>query len=79
MIDFAQLRRWPDIEAPELVAHDATDRLLLDTAAEVAADVLTGHPGDVVVVGDSQARRIFRDALQVAPAVLTPLVYLLSR
>lgn len=36
-------------------------------------------PGDVVVVGDSQARRIFRDALQVAPAVLTPLVYLLSR
>ncbi|NIJ05824.1 methyltransferase [Frigoribacterium faeni] len=52
MIDFAQLRRWPDIEAPELVAHDATDRLLLDTAAEVAADVLTGHPGDVVVVGD---------------------------
>jgi polysaccharide export outer membrane protein len=36
-------------------------------------------PGDVVVVGDSQARRLFRDAIQVAPAVLTPLVYLLSR
>lgn len=36
-------------------------------------------PGDVVVVGDSPARRLFRDALQVTPAVLTPLVYLLSR
>jgi len=36
-------------------------------------------PGDIIVVGDSQARRIFRDALQVAPAVLTPLVYLLTR
>lgn len=36
-------------------------------------------PGDVVVVGDSQARRLFRDAIQVAPAVLTPLIYLLSR
>ena len=28
------LRRAPDIEAPELVAVDATDRLLLDTAAD---------------------------------------------
>jgi len=36
-------------------------------------------PGDVVVVGDSQARRFFRDAVQVAPAVVTPLIYLFSR
>jgi polysaccharide export outer membrane protein len=33
---------------------------------------------DVVVVGDSQARRIFKDALQVAPTLLTPLVYILT-
>ena len=27
------LRRWPDVEAPNLFAVDATDRLLLDEAA----------------------------------------------
>ncbi len=47
---FAQLRRAPDIEAPELVAVDATDRLLLDEAA--AALALCG-PGEVAVVDDS--------------------------
>jgi polysaccharide export outer membrane protein len=33
---------------------------------------------DVVVVGDSQARRLFKDALQVTPALLTPLIYILQ-
>ncbi len=33
---------------------------------------------DVVVVGDSQARRLFKDALQIAPTLLTPLVYILT-
>ena len=33
---------------------------------------------DVVVVGDSQARRLFKDALQAAPAILTPLIYILQ-
>ena len=33
---------------------------------------------DVVVVGDSQARRLFKDALQVAPTLLTPLIYILQ-
>ena len=47
MIDFDQLRRWPDVEAPELVAHDATDRLLLD---EAASRLSAGS--EVVVVGD---------------------------
>ncbi len=47
---FAQLRRAPDIEAPELVAVDATDRLLLDEAA--AALALCG-PGEVAVVDDT--------------------------
>jgi len=48
VIDFEQLRRWPDVEAPELVAHDATDRLLLDTAWEA----LVAHPEHVTIIGD---------------------------
>lgn len=44
------LRRWPDIEADNLFAVDATDRLLLDTAAE---SLRISSPGDVVVVGDT--------------------------
>ena len=44
-----QLRREPDVEAPDLVAVDATDRLLLDEAAgSLAVD-----PDRVVVVDDS--------------------------
>jgi 16S rRNA (guanine1207-N2)-methyltransferase len=46
---FAQLRREPDVDAPDLVAVDATDRLLLD---EAAADI-AAHPGGVVVVDDA--------------------------
>lgn len=37
------------MEAPNLFASDATDRLLLDTAAEALA---ASAPGDVVVIGD---------------------------
>ena len=33
---------------------------------------------DVVVVGDSQARRLFRDALQLLPVLTTPLVIALQ-
>lgn len=33
---------------------------------------------DVVVVGDSQARRIFRDVLQASPLITTPIVALLQ-
>jgi 16S rRNA (guanine1207-N2)-methyltransferase len=47
---FSQIRRAPDVEAPDLVAVDATDRLLLDEAA--AALALCG-PGEVAVVDDS--------------------------
>jgi 16S rRNA (guanine1207-N2)-methyltransferase len=46
----AQLRREPDVEAPDLVAVDATDRLLLDTAGELAGQ-LSGHR--VAVVDDA--------------------------
>jgi 16S rRNA (guanine1207-N2)-methyltransferase len=45
-----QLRREPDVEAPDLVAVDATDRLLLDEAAELLA---AAGPGEVAVVDDS--------------------------
>jgi polysaccharide biosynthesis/export protein len=34
---------------------------------------------DVVVVGDSQARRLFRDALQIFPLLTTPLILLLRK
>ena len=47
---FDQLRRAPDVEAPELVAVDATDRLLLDTAADLLAAC---GPGELAVVDDA--------------------------
>jgi polysaccharide export outer membrane protein len=34
---------------------------------------------DVVVVGDSQARRLFKDALQLVPILTTPLIIALQR
>ena len=37
------------------------------------------YANDVVVVGESQSRRLFRDILQAAPAVVTPLIYILTR
>ena len=51
MPDFSldALRRWPDVEGPDLVAVDATDRLVLDTAASA---IETAAPGQVVTVGD---------------------------
>src|ERR671929_62718 len=45
-----RLRREPDVEAPDLVAVDATDRLLLDEAADLLA---AAGPGGVAVVDDS--------------------------
>lgn len=47
--DLDQLRRYPDVEAPDLVAVDATDRLVLDEAATVLA---AAGPGEIVVIGD---------------------------
>ncbi|MDH6182482.1 16S rRNA (guanine1207-N2)-methyltransferase [Microbacteriaceae bacterium SG_E_30_P1] len=43
------LRRWPDVEAPNLFAVDASDRLILDTAAEAIA----ANPNGVLVVDDN--------------------------
>jgi 16S rRNA (guanine1207-N2)-methyltransferase len=47
---FDRLSREPDVEAPDLVAVDATDRLLLDHAAGLLA---AAGPGEVAVVEDS--------------------------
>lgn len=46
---FSRLRRHPDVEAPNLFAVDAADRLILDEAA----DALAAAPdGSVTVIGD---------------------------
>jgi 16S rRNA (guanine1207-N2)-methyltransferase len=47
-LDLSSLRRHPDVEAPNLYAVDATDRLLLDEAAAAIVE----HPDAVVVVDD---------------------------
>jgi 16S rRNA (guanine1207-N2)-methyltransferase len=46
---FGMLGRAPDVVAPDLVAVDATDRLLLDEAAPLIAE----HPDGVAVIDDS--------------------------
>jgi 16S rRNA (guanine1207-N2)-methyltransferase len=46
---FDQLRRWPDVEAANLFAFDATDKLLLDTAADALGAAASG---EIVIVGD---------------------------
>jgi 16S rRNA (guanine1207-N2)-methyltransferase len=47
---FDALGRWPDVEADNLFAADAADRLILD---EAAAAVKASAPGEVAVVGDN--------------------------
>lgn len=47
--DFRSLRRFPDIDADNLVAVDATDRLVL---TEAGSAIEAAPPGRVVVVGD---------------------------
>ncbi|MCX5043892.1 methyltransferase [Aldersonia sp. NBC_00410] len=47
---FAGLRRFPDVEADNLFAVDAADRLILDTATGALANA---EPDTVAVVGDN--------------------------
>jgi 16S rRNA (guanine1207-N2)-methyltransferase len=50
---FETLRRWPDLESPELVAVDAADRLLLsELEHEVRSDPTSLESG-LVVIGDN--------------------------
>ncbi|MFC5929798.1 methyltransferase domain-containing protein [Cryobacterium melibiosiphilum] len=72
--DFDKLRRRPDVEADNLFAVDASDRLILDEAAGALA---AAGPGEVVVLGDRygaltlgaaalhdvQGIRVYQDAL----------------
>lgn len=46
---FSTLRREPDFDSPDLQAHDATDRLLLTTAAD---DIRALRAGELAIVGD---------------------------
>ncbi len=69
-LDFISLRRFPDVEADNLFAVDASDRLILDLAAPAVAGA------DVAVIGDNYGAltlgalslgaarvRVFQDAL----------------
>ncbi|MEV8213206.1 methyltransferase [Leifsonia sp. NPDC077715] len=47
VFEYERLRRWPDVEAPNLFASDAADRLLADLAGD--AVLQTG----LVVIGDA--------------------------
>jgi 16S rRNA (guanine1207-N2)-methyltransferase len=48
-LDFGRLRRFPDVEAANLFAYDATDRLVLD---EARSAIEAAAPGEVVIIGD---------------------------
>ena len=47
--NFDELRRYPDVEAPNLFAFDPSDKLILAEAAEALA---ASKPGQVTVIGD---------------------------
>lgn len=65
---FSRLRRFPDVEAANLQAWDATDRLLLDTAVELRAAGLVPDGGRIAVVGDNYgALTLGTLALKAAP------------
>jgi 16S rRNA (guanine1207-N2)-methyltransferase len=46
---FDRLRRWPDVEAPDLMATDAADRLILDESTAARAGI---GASELVVIGD---------------------------
>ncbi len=48
---YSRLRRWPDVEAENLQAHDATDRLLVDRGVALAAERRIGGE-QIAVIGD---------------------------
>jgi len=63
------LRRYPDVEAPNLFASDASDRLILD---EAAAAIAGAPAGGVAVVGDRYgALTLGAAALHGATAIRT--------
>ncbi|MDQ1215896.1 class I SAM-dependent methyltransferase [Microbacterium arborescens] len=49
-LDLSRLRRWPDVEAPGLVAADGADHLILDESSAARAAI---GPGELTIIGDS--------------------------
>lgn len=58
-----ELRRWPDVEAADLVAVDAADRLILDESAEARA--VAGRAA-TAVIGDAYGALALRTAADTA-------------
>ncbi|MER8024230.1 class I SAM-dependent methyltransferase [Glutamicibacter protophormiae] len=78
----AQLSRWPDVQAQNLFAVDAADRLVLDTCAGALAEHGAPWPESVAVIGDHYGAlalgalahgagrvRVFTDALTSRRAI----------
>lgn len=63
---FELLRRWPDLEAPELPATDAADRLILDESAHARSAI---EPGDLVVIGDAYGAQTLASAHDGATSI----------
>ncbi|MDN5756256.1 MAG: class I SAM-dependent methyltransferase [Arthrobacter sp.] len=73
------LRRWPDVESPELQAYDGADLLLLDTAAgyglgtsEGTTTVVNDHYGALAlgsVAAGARGVRVHQDALSGEQAI----------
>ena len=64
-LDFDSLRRWPDAEADNLFAVDASDRLILD---EAAVDIAGASPDEVVVLNDHYGALTIGAAVQFGAA-----------
>ena len=64
---FHTLRRRPDVEAPNLQAWDATDRVLLETAVQL------GRAGsNVAVIGDRYGALTLGAAAVLALSTMSP-------
>jgi 16S rRNA (guanine1207-N2)-methyltransferase len=66
---FESLRRRPDVEATNLFAVDASDRLILD---EAAAALATAGPGEVVVLEDHYGALTLAAAAQLSERLDVP-------
>lgn len=66
---FEALRRWPDVESPDLVASDAADRLILDESAAAREEASTDTAGRIVVIGDTHGALALACAHDGAQAV----------
>ncbi|WP_396667983.1 class I SAM-dependent methyltransferase [Microbacterium sp. R86528] len=58
------LRRWPDLEGPDLQASDAADRLLLDESKDARR---ASSAADIVVIGDNYGALTLRSTSEALP------------